>query len=132
MASPEIDSIRLDKWLWAARFYKTRSLAAEAIGGGKVHVNEQRVKPSKEIKVGSMLDISKEGLRWQITVTALSPQRRSAKEAISLYQEEPESLTKREQQILLLREQRALSGFTPPEHKPNKKDRRLIHSFKQG
>jgi ribosome-associated heat shock protein Hsp15 len=131
MASPEIDSIRLDKWLWAARFYKTRSLAAEAIGGGKIHVNEQRVKPSKEIRVGAVLDISKEGLRWQITVTALSPQRRSAKEAVSLYQEEPESLTKREQQILLLREQRALSGFTAPEHKPNKKDRRLIHRFKQ-
>jgi ribosome-associated heat shock protein Hsp15 len=131
MASPEIDSIRLDKWLWAARFYKTRSLASEAIGGGKVHVNEQRVKPSKEIKIGALLDISKEGLRWQITVIALSPQRRSAKEAVSLYQEEPESLTKREQQILLLREQRALSGFTAPEHKPNKKDRRLIHRFKQ-
>jgi ribosome-associated heat shock protein Hsp15 len=132
MALPEIDSIRLDKWLWAARFYKTRSLASDAIGGGKVHVNEQRVKPSKEVKVGAVLDISKEGLRWQVTIIALSAQRRAAKDAVSLYQEEAESLAKREQQILLQREQRALSGFTPPEHKPNKKDRRLIHSFKQG
>jgi ribosome-associated heat shock protein Hsp15 len=132
MASPEIDSIRLDKWLWAARFYKTRSLASEAIGGGKVHVNEQRVKPSKEVKVGAVLSITKDGLRWQVTIIALSAQRRPAKDAVLMYQEEAESLAKREQQILLQREQRALSGFTPPEHKPNKKDRRLIHSFKQG
>lgn len=132
MAQSELEVIRLDKWLWAARFFKTRSLAAEAIGGGKVHVNEQRVKPSKEVKVGAVLSISKDGLRWQITITALSAQRRPAKDAVLLYQEDAESLAKREQQILLQREQRALSGFTPPEHKPNKKDRRLIHSFKQG
>lgn len=78
------------------------------------------------------MTINKEGLQWQITITALSPQRRSAKEAVSLYQEDAENLAKREQQILLLREQRALSGYTPSEHKPNKKDRRLIHRFKQG
>jgi ribosome-associated heat shock protein Hsp15 len=127
----ELDSIRLDKWLWAARFFKTRSLAAEAISGGKVHVSGQRVKASKEIKRGAELAITKDGLRWQITVIALSVQRRAAKEAVLMYQEDAESLTKREQQILLQREQRALSGFTPSEHKPNKKDRRLIHRFKQ-
>ena len=129
---PELESIRLDKWLWAARFFKTRSLASDAIGGGKVQVNKQRVKPSKEVKVGTELLINKDGLCWQITITALSPQRRAAKDAVLLYEEEAESLIKREQQILVLREQSALSGFTPPEHKPNKKDRRLIHSFKQG
>ena len=132
MAHSELESIRLDKWLWAARFFKTRSLASDAIGGGKIHVNEQRVKPSKEVKIGAVLSISKDGLRWQVTITALSSQRRAAKDAVLMYQEDTESLAKREQQILVLREQRALSGFTPPEHKPNKKDRRLIHSFKQG
>jgi ribosome-associated heat shock protein Hsp15 len=132
MALSELEIIRLDKWLWAARFFKTRSLASDAIGGGKIHVNEQRVKPSKEVKIGAVLDISKDGLRWQVTITALSAQRRAAKDAVLMYQENAESLAKREQQILVLRENRALSGFTPPEHKPNKKDRRLIHSFKQG
>ena len=131
MVQSEPDSIRLDKWLWAARFFKTRSLAAEAVSGGKVHVNAQRVKPSKEVKIGTVLSINKDGLSWQVTVTGLSAQRRAAKDAVLLYQEDAESQVKREQQILVLREQRALSGYTPSEHKPNKKQRRLIHRFKQ-
>ncbi|TAK63685.1 S4 domain-containing protein [Methylobacter sp.] len=129
---PELDAIRLDKWLWTARFFKTRKLAAEAISGGKVHVNDQRVKPGKEVKIGAMLSISKDNYRWDITITGINSQRRSAKEAVLLYQETAESLTKREQQIIQNREQRELFDFSGKDHKPNKKERRLIHRFKQG
>ncbi|MFI3121328.1 MAG: S4 domain-containing protein [Methylococcaceae bacterium] len=128
----ELETLRLDKWLWAARFFKTRKLATEAISGGKVHLNEQRVKPGKEVKVGAMLSISKDNYRWDITIIAISGQRRSAKEAVLLYQESAESLAKREQQIIQNREQRELFDFSGRDHKPNKKERRLIHRFKQG
>jgi ribosome-associated heat shock protein Hsp15 len=129
---PELEAIRLDKWLWAARFFKTRKLAAEAISGGKVHVNDQRVKPGKEIKIGATLSISKDNYHWDITITGINSQRRSAKEAVLLYQETAESLAKREKQIIQNREQRALFDFSGKDHKPNKKERRLIHRFKQG
>lgn len=125
------NSVRLDKWLWAARFYKTRSLAAEAIAGGKVHVNNQRVKPSKEIKEGTVLTINKDQLTWKITVLALSKQRLAAKDAVLLYQEDETAKAKREADMALNREQRFLLGFTPSDHRPNKKERRLIHRFKE-
>lgn len=128
----ELEAIRLDKWLWAARFFKTRKLAAEAISGGKVHVNDQRAKPGKEVKIGAMLSISKDNYRWDITIIAINGQRRSAKEAVLLYEESAESLAKREQQIIQNREQRELFDFSGKDHKPNKKERRLIHRFKQG
>ena len=127
----ELDSIRLDKWLWTARFFKTRKLASDAISGGKVHVNNQRTKPGKEVKPGVTLTITKDGYRWDVTVIALSGQRRSAKEAVLLYEETAESLAKRQQQIILQREQRELFDFSGHDHKPNKKERRLIHRFKQ-
>ena len=127
----ELDSIRLDKWLWTARFFKTRKLASDAISGGKVHVNNQRAKPGKDIKPGAALTITKDGCRWDITVTALSAQRRPAKEAVLLYEESAESLEKRLQQLIFQREQRELFDFSGQDHKPNKKERRLIHRFKQ-
>ena len=74
-----LESIRIDKWLWTARFFKTRSLAADAVSGGKIHCNKQRVKPSKEIKIGANLSIHKEGYEWDITVTGIAKQRVSAK-----------------------------------------------------
>lgn len=128
----DLEAIRLDKWLWTARFFKTRSLAAEAISGGKIHVNDQRSKPGKEVKVGAMLSISKDNFRWEITIIAINGQRRSAKEAALLYEENAESLAKRELQILKNREQRELFDFSGRDHKPNKKERRMIHQFKQG
>jgi ribosome-associated heat shock protein Hsp15 len=126
----EKESIRLDKWLWAARFYKTRKLAADAVSGGKVHVNNQRSKPGKEVKPGTHLFISKGSYTWDITVLAINNQRRPAKEAILLYEETPDSITNRHTLIAQQREERTL--FEPGrEHKPNKKQRRQIHRFKQ-
>ncbi|NOT12476.1 MAG: RNA-binding protein [Methylococcaceae bacterium] len=128
----ELESVRLDKWLWAARFFKTRKLAAEAISGGKVHVNNQRSKPGKEIKPGVVLSISKDTYRWEITILTLSSQRRSAKEAVLLYEESPESHAKRQLQMIEQRERRELLVMSGQDHKPNKKERRMIHRFKQG
>lgn len=127
----ELDSMRLDKWLWAARFYKTRGLAAEAVAGGKVHVNGQRCKPSKEIKTGHEISIHKDSYHWDLTVVMLQEQRRPAKEAALLYEESAESHAQRQQQIIEQRELRELFPFQGPDRKPNKKDRRLIHRFKQ-
>jgi ribosome-associated heat shock protein Hsp15 len=127
----ELEAIRLDKWLWTARFFKTRKLATDAISGGKVHLNNQRTKPGKDVKSGALVSISKDGLRWDVIIIALFNQRRAAKEAALLYEETAESLAKREQQIILLREQRELFDFSGQEHKPNKMERRLIHRFKQ-
>jgi ribosome-associated heat shock protein Hsp15 len=127
----ELETIRLDKWLWTARFFKTRKLASEAISGGKVHVNNQRSKPGKEVRPGASLSITKDSYRWDVTVIALSKQRRSASEAALLYEETAESLAKRQQQIIHQRVQRELFDFSGQDHKPNKKERRLIHRFKQ-
>ena len=122
--------MRLDKWLWAARFFKTRKLATEAVQGGKVHLNGQRTKPGKEVQVGSLLHISKNSLDWEIEVLVLPKQRRPASEAVDFYIESPASKQKREQQLAELRALRAVSP-QQPSSKPNKRDRRLIHRFKQ-
>lgn len=122
------EAVRLDKWLWAARFFKTRQLAHEAVAGGKVHLNGQRTKPGKEIGIGARLEISKDHLTWDILVTALSTRRGPAKDAALLYQETPESLSRRQQELARRRAEKALD--TSPEGRPSKKDRRLIHRFK--
>lgn len=129
--SAEVDAVRLDKWLWAARFYKTRRLATDAISGGKVHVNGQRTKPGREVKAGVEITINKSGYNWDITITAITAQRRSAKEAVLLYLETPESHVRRQLQIQEQRDNKELFNFTGIDHKPNKKERRLIHRFKQ-
>ena len=87
---------RLDKWLWAARFYKTRSLATDAIDGGKVYVDGDRVKPAKEVRVGQLIHIRRKELDMEVVVKALSVTRRGAQVAALLYDETPESLAKRD------------------------------------
>ena len=119
---------RLDKWLWAARFYKTRHLAAEAINGGHVHHNGHRVKPSRVVQITDTLTIQKTPFTFEITVEALSVRRGPAKEAQLLYTELEESIKKRE----VLAEQRKLDAaqFPHSERRPDKRNRRRIIRFK--
>ena len=91
---------RLDKWLWAARFYKTRSLATDAIDGGKIHVDGDRVKPAKEVRVGQVIQIRRTELDMEVVVKALSVTRRGAPEAALLYDETSESVAKRDNAAL--------------------------------
>jgi ribosome-associated heat shock protein Hsp15 len=126
----EIDEARIDKWLWAARFFKTRQLAAEAVSGGKVHVNGQRCKPGKSIKIADTIAITKEQLVWEIHVLAISKQRRPAKEAHLLYSEDEASIAKRQRQMELNKELALLHPYEQ-DARPNKKQRRQIHQFKQ-
>lgn len=122
------DSVRLDKWLWAARFYKTRTLAREMIDGGKVHYNGQRAKPSKIVEIGAMLKLRQGSDEKEIEILALSAQRRSAPIAQQLYRETEESIKKREK-IALARKANALS-MPHPDRRPNKKERRDLLKFK--
>ncbi|HEX4882046.1 MAG TPA: S4 domain-containing protein [Porticoccaceae bacterium] len=120
--------IRLDKWLWAARFYKTRSLAKTAIEGGKVRVNGQRAKPAKEIEVGAELCVRQGWEEKILIVAALSDQRRGAPEAALLYRETDASRARREQ---LAAERRAnRDAVQLPEQRPSKKQRRQIVRFR--
>jgi ribosome-associated heat shock protein Hsp15 len=91
------EKCRIDKWLWAARFFKTRSLASDAVESGKVYVDEVRVKPSKEVKIGQLILIRKKEMTIEVMVKALSTVRRAASDAAMLYQETEESIQKREQ-----------------------------------
>ena len=126
-AKADFVKLRLDKWLWAARFYKTRSLAKQAIEGGKVQCDGTRAKPSKEIEVGVEVRL-RQGLDERtVVVSALSEQRRGAPEAQLLYTETAESIKQRE----TLSEQRKSQPHLMTNTKPNKRDRRLIHRFKQ-
>lgn len=124
-----MNKLRLDKWLWAARFFKTRSLAKSAIEGGKVQLDGHRVKVSREISVGDTLRIRQGWDEKDIEVLALSDQRRGAPEAQQLYCETPESQRKREQAAEL---RKAAGGMIErPAARPNKRQRRQIHRFKQ-
>ncbi len=129
MIAPEAgndEAVRLDKWLWAARFFKTRHLAVEAINGGKVHVDGQRAKPARTVRPGSRLVIHKDSLEWDIEVLAVSRQRRPAPEAALLYEESEESRLRRQ---ALVRERRELGTRGERRGKPNKRERRMIHRF---
>lgn len=120
-------SMRIDKWLWAARFFKTRSIAKNAIEGGKVHHNGERVKVSREVRVGMELTIAQGLEKKTVVVKALSDVRGPAPTAQLLYDETEVSIAKRE----LLASQRKLHNLARPDHRPSKKDRRDIGKFKR-
>lgn len=119
--------IRLDVWLWAARFFRTRSLARQAIDVGRVEVDGQRAKPSRVVRTGERLQVTRGEEVFVITVHGLSEQRGPASVAQSLYVEDPESIATRTQARALASAARA--GYTPPEGRPDKRARRLIRAL---
>ena len=123
----ESTALRLDIWLWAARFFKTRSLAKQAVETGKVEVAGQRAKPSRMVRIGDSLKIARSEEHFEVSVLALSEQRGPASVAQGLYAESEESRIRRGQ----LRAQRAAerNGYRAPEHKPDKRARRLIQAL---
>ena len=116
--------MRLDKWLWAARFYKTRSQAADAVGGGRVKVNGAAAKPARELKTGDLLQLRAQEQDWQVVVRAFAEQRRPAPEARLLYEETADSAAERERQAEL----RKLAPAPEAEQRgrPTKRDRRQL------
>jgi ribosome-associated heat shock protein Hsp15 len=125
--NPSTDKVRLDKWLWAARFFKTRSLAAAAVSGGKVHVNAARVKPAHAVRLGETLSIRRGPDEYVVVVKGLSRIRGPAAQAALLYEETPPSIQRRE---ALVAERRLQVAPVPyPSRRPNKKDRRQIIRF---
>ena len=121
------DKVRIDKWLWAARFFKTRALASEAVNGGKVHLEGQRIKAARAVKLGDRYEIQRGYERLQVTVLALSDRRGSATVAQTLYQETEASIQRREKES----EQRRMARLQRPvlDHRPSKKERRKIRDF---
>ncbi|TPG58787.1 ribosome-associated heat shock protein Hsp15 [Ewingella americana] len=122
------NAIRLDKWLWAARFYKTRALAREMVDGGKVHYNGQRSKPSKLMEMNAEITLRQGNDEKTVLVLGLTLQRRTAEEAQKLYQETEASVVKREKVALA----RKMNTMPHPDRRPDKKERRDLIKFKNG
>jgi ribosome-associated heat shock protein Hsp15 len=124
-----MDEVRIDKWLWAARFFKTRSMATDAVVGGRVHLNDERVKPSKAVHVGDTLVVTIGTLRRTVVVTALADRRGSATAAAALYEETPESAAAREQHVLERRLARPLGADLGV--RPTKQSRRRLDALRR-
>ena len=125
--TPDLENVRLDKWLWAARFFKTRALATDAVGGGKVEVNGSRAKPGKRIGVGAMVTLQQGPIRRVIEVHGLSERRGPAKEAIKLYRETEESIAARAAHEEVMKMER----LSRPKMlgRPDKKSRRQLRDL---
>ncbi|WP_440995289.1 RNA-binding S4 domain-containing protein [Arhodomonas sp. SL1] len=124
------EGVRLDKWLWAARFFKTRRLATEAIKGGKVEVDGQRAKPAREVHAGQTVHVTKGAYAFEVVVEGVSGQRGPASQAQALYTETAESVERRE---AIRQERRAAEAAIPRvDHRPDRRDRRELARFKRG
>ena len=121
-------TVRIDRWLWAARFFKTRSSAAAAVSGGKVHFNGQRTKPAKAVRAGDRLDVRRGDIRWEVTVLGTAERRGPAREARTLYEELPESVERRVREREERRERRLAAGAG----RPTKRDRRRLEEHSAG
>lgn len=121
------EKVRIDKWLWAARFFKTRSMATKAVSGGHVHVNGSRVKPARYVHMGDTMTIRRGHVEFEVVVLGLSDRRGPAAQARKLYEETDESVAQREKSA---HERRLLKPFDKaPDRKPDKRDRRKIRKF---
>ena len=123
----EIKELRIDKWLWVTRFYKTRGLASEAIKGGKIDVNGSHAKPSKTVQINDLIKIKKSPFVYEITVKGVSKHRGSASVAVLLYEESEQSIAARQKLSEQLKAESALRPTTPG--RPSKRDRRNIIRF---
>jgi ribosome-associated heat shock protein Hsp15 len=126
MSTEEVDSLRIDKWLWFARFYKSRSLATTAVAGGLVHLNGERVKPSHSVRIDDRLVITRDDLRFEVVVTGLPVRRGPATEARLHYAETPESVAAREE-----RRRAAALAAPAPDGRPDKHSRRLLRDLRR-
>ena len=122
-----MDKLRIDKWLWAARFFKTRSLASQAVDGGRVRLNGERAKPSREVRPGDLLVVHIGEYEWQVSVLALADRRGPAEVARGLYEEDPASRQRREEQAAARR--LCHNPAADLKGRPTKRDRRMIHRF---
>jgi len=120
---------RIDKWLWNSRFFKTRPLASDAVNGGKVHLNGQRVKAGRAVKIDDVLTIQKDGFIYEVVIKGINKTRRPAKEARLTYEESESSREKREQEQQI---KKLASASRPvPNRKPDKREREQLRQFKQ-
>jgi len=124
-----VDTVRLDRWLWAARFFKTRGAATEAVLGGRAHVNGARAKPSKEVRPGDRLEVTVSDVRRELVVRGVAVKRGPASAAADLYEETPESITRREQHAEARRLAKPLGADLGA--RPTKRDRRRLDALRR-
>lgn len=126
-----MDAVRIDKWLWAARFFKTRAAATEAVLGGRVRLNDERVKPAKDVRATDIVEVRIGEVRWTVVVHGVADKRGSAKIAATLYQETAESIAERERAAAERKLSRPL-GADLGGPRPTKQDRRRIDALRRG